>query len=132
MALRPLHQDESISIYYDYANEWLYVDWQDNQDLHSVQAGAMKMLELLKEERCRKVLNDNRRVQTIWADAAEWGGKVWFPLMAEGGCEYFAWIYSSNIYSRLSTDLTLQNTQAGIIILTFDNFDTASSWLRQM
>ncbi|TLM94212.1 hypothetical protein [Hymenobacter jeollabukensis] len=131
MALRLLHQDAVISISYDYTNDWLYVDWQAEQDAFSVQAGALKMLELLRQERARKVLNDNRRVQTIWADASEWGGKVWFPLMAEAGLEYFAWVYSPNVYSRLSTDLTLQHTSKPVV-MTFDSIDTASAWLRQM
>ncbi|GAB2963776.1 hypothetical protein GCM10027048_36170 [Hymenobacter coalescens] len=131
MAERLLYQDAVISIAYDYANDWLYTDWQADQNLFTVQAGALKMLELLRHERCRKVLNDNRRVQTIWSDASEWGGKVWFPLMAEAGLEYFAWVYSPNVYSRLSTDLTLQHTQKPVV-MTFDNLDTASDWLRQM
>ncbi|RAK68288.1 hypothetical protein [Hymenobacter edaphi] len=131
MALRLLHQDAVISIAYDYTNDWLYADWQAEQDSFSVQAGALKMLELLRQERARKVLNDNRRVQTIWADASEWGGRVWFPLMAEAGLEYFAWVYSPNVYSRLSTDLTLQHTRKPVV-MTFDSMDTASAWLRQM
>ncbi|AYA37559.1 hypothetical protein D3Y59_11170 [Hymenobacter oligotrophus] len=131
MALRTLYEDATISIYYDFGNDWLYVDWGPDQDLTSVQAGALQMLECLKQERCRKVLNDNRQVQTIWADAAEWGGKVWFPAMAAAGLEYFAWVYSPNVYSRLSTDLTLQHTTKPIV-MTFDNLDTASSWLRHM
>ncbi|GAA4393327.1 hypothetical protein [Hymenobacter koreensis] len=131
MALRLLHEDFALSISYDYLNEWLYADWQPDQDLASVQTGCEKMLELLVSERCRKVLNDNRRVQTIWSEAAEWGGTVWFPAMAAGGLEYFAWVYSPNIYSRLSTDLTLQHTTKPVVV-TFDNLETASSWLRQM
>ncbi|UYZ57875.1 hypothetical protein [Hymenobacter latericus] len=131
MALRSIFEDATISIYYDFGNDWLYADWGAQQDLASVQAGALQMLECLKQERCHKVLNDNRKVQTIWADAAEWGGKVWFPAMAEAGLEFFAWVYSPNIYSRLSTDLTLRHT-AKPIVMTFDNMDTAASWLRHM
>jgi hypothetical protein len=131
MALRLLHEDSSLSISYDYLNDWLYVDWQPMQDLHSVQQGCLKMLELLKSERCHKVLNDNRRVETIWAEAAEWGGKVWFPAMADGGCEYFAWIYSPNLYSRLSTDRTMEYTIRPVVV-AFDSIDTATVWLQQM
>jgi hypothetical protein len=131
MALRPLFQDSVISIAYDSENHWLYADWQAEQDTFTVQAGALKLLELLRQERCHKVLNDNRRVETIWSDASEWGGRVWFPLMAEAGLEYFAWVYSPNVYSRLSTDLTLQHTSQPVV-MTFDNLDTASAWLRQL
>lgn len=129
MALRFLHRDAVIQIAYDDANHWLYADWQADQDSFSVQAGALKMLDLLRQEKGYKVLNDNRRVQTTWADAAEWGGRVWFPLMAEAGLRYFAWVYSPNVYSRLSTDLTLQHTTMPVV-RAFDNLDGAQDWLR--
>jgi hypothetical protein len=133
MALRLLFESEDIIIYYDYSNEWLHVEWQKNQDMASVQAGAGKMLECMRQEQCHKVLNDNSLVETMWSDASEWGGKVWLPAMAEAGLQYFAWVYSPNLYSRLSTDLTLQHAPAvGPIVFTFDNIDTASAWLRQM
>lgn len=133
MALRVLFEDEHITIAYDYSNEWLYVDWQKDQDLQSVQAGAEKMLVYMKQEQCHKVLNDNRRVETMWSDAAEWGGKVWLPAMTAAGLQYFAWVYSPNLYSRLSTDLTIQHApEVGPLVFTFDNIDTASAWLRQM
>lgn len=129
MALRFLHQDATIHLAYDDANQWLYADWQAEQDSFSVQAGALKMLDLLRQERASKVLNDNRRVQTTWADAAEWGGRVWFPLMAEAGLQYFAWVYSPNVYSRLSTDLTLQHTTLPVVRV-FDSLANAQDWLR--
>ncbi|UYZ62696.1 hypothetical protein [Hymenobacter weizhouensis] len=131
MSQRLLHQLPHISIYYDYLNDWLYVDWTGDQDLESVQGGCLLMLECLRQERCRKVLNDNTRVTSMWSDAAEWGGRVWFPAMTEAGLEYFAWVYSPNIYSRLSTDLTLQHTTRPLIF-TFDDLATAQAWLRQM
>jgi len=131
MAQRVVSHTAYLTITYDYINEWLYADWAPDQDLASVQAGCLQLLECLREERCHKVLNDNTRVMTIWSDAAEWGGKVWFPAMADAGLEYFAWVYSPNVYSRLSTDLTLQHTTHPLI-LTFDSRETAVAWLKQM
>jgi hypothetical protein len=131
MALRFLHQDAVIQIAYDDANHWLYADWQAEQDSFSVQAGALKMLDLLRQEKARKVLNDNRRVHTTWADAAEWAGRVCFPLMAEAGLQFFAWVYSPNVYSRLSADLTLQHTTIPIV-RAFDNLGSAQDWLRPL
>jgi hypothetical protein len=133
MALRVLSENEYVTISYDYSNEWLYADWQKDQNLHSVQTGCERMLECLRQEQCHKVLNDNRRVESMWSDASEWVGKVWLPAMAEAGLQYFAWVYSPNLYSRLSTDLTLQHApEVGPIAFTFDNIDTASAWLQQM
>lgn len=131
MASRLLHQDSTIAIHYDYEHEWLYADWTGNQSLESVQAGCLQLLELLRTERCTKVLNDNTRVTSMWSDASEWVGATWFPLMAEAGLEYFAWVYSPNVYSRLSADLSLQHTTR-LIVLAFDSPELATSWLRLM
>ncbi|WP_126546855.1 hypothetical protein [Hymenobacter amundsenii] len=132
MAQHLLFQDSTISIAYDYVQEWLFVNWLGEQDGDTVRAGAMKMLEFVRQQRCTKVLNSNQEVTSMWQDAAEWGGREWFPLMQEAGCHYFAWIYSPNLYSRLSTDLTLQHNVAGIIVCTFDDVETASAWLKLM
>ncbi|WP_201979978.1 hypothetical protein [Hymenobacter rubidus] len=132
MSLQTLLEAPHIIIAYDHLNEWLYADWQGDQDLRSVQHGALEILRLLQLQRCSKVLNDNTRVTSMWSEAAEWGGKEWFPAMTAAGLRYFAWVYSPNIYSRLSTDLTLQFTAGNPVVATFDDLETAKAWLLQM
>jgi hypothetical protein len=131
MALRLLFETSFIQISYDYVHEWIYADWTGDQTLETVQAGALKMLDLMAAEHCHKVLNNNTAVTSMWSDAAVWGGTEWFPAMQAAGLRYFAWVYSPNVYSRLSTDLTLQYT-AQPVIATFDDLDTARAWLQQM
>ena len=132
MALQILLEEPNITIAYDHLNEWLYADWHGDQDLASVQHGALEMLRLMQQQRCHKVLNDNTRVTSMWSEAAEWGGTEWFPAMTAAGLQYFAWVYSPNLYSRLSTDLTLQVTTGSPVVATFDDMDTARAWLAQM
>ena len=132
MSLQLLLHEPHLNISYDHLNEWLYADWQGDQAMGSVQQGGADMLRLLKQQRCHKVLNDNRQVTSMWSEAAEWAGKDWFPAMMEAGLQYFAWVYSPNVYSRLSTDLTLQFTHGNAVIATFDDVDTARAWLAQM
>ena len=132
MSLQTLFEDSSIVIAYDHLNEWLYADWRGDQDLASVQSGAGEIMRLLIQQRCSKVLNDNTRVTSMWSEAAEWGGKEWFPAITAAGLRYFAWVYSPNVYSRLSTDLTLQFTTGNTVVSTFDEIETAKAWLTHM
>ena len=132
MSLQTLFEDATITIAYDHLNEWLYADWHGDQNLTSVQGGAGEVMRLLVQQRCSKVLNDNTRVTSMWSEAAEWGGREWFPAMTAAGLRYFAWVYSPNIYSRLSTDLTLQFTSGNAIVSTFDDIETAKAWLTHM
>ena len=132
MSLQLLLSEPHITISYDHLNEWLYADWRGNQNLVSAQQGGHDMLRLFAQQRCQKVLNDNRYVTSMWNEAVEWAAKGWFPAMMAAGLHYFAWVYSPNVYSRLSTDLTLQFTQGSAVIATFDDLETARGWLRQV
>lgn len=132
MALQTLLEEPHIAIAYDHLNEWLLADWRGDQDLASVQRGANEMLRLMVQQRCHKVLNDNTHVTSMWSDAAEWGGREWFPAMTAAGLRYFAWVYSPNVYSRLSTDLTLQFAAGNPTVSTFDDLKTAQAWLSRM
>ncbi|GAB3857674.1 hypothetical protein GCM10028822_31780 [Hymenobacter terrigena] len=132
MANRILYDVPTLTISYDYLNDWLYLDWHGNLDDDSVMAGALKLLELLPQERCAKVLNDNTRITGLWADAAKWGSDVFFPQLHAAGCRYFSWVYSPERYSQLSAELAVQRTSAGIIIMTFHNLENAAEWLRSM
>jgi len=132
MALQILLDEPHIIIAYDHLNEWLYADWRGDQNLTTVQHGALEMLRLMQQQRCQKVLNDNTNVTSMWSEAAEWGGKELFPAMTAAGLHYFAWVYSPNLYSRLSTDLTLQFTAGNPVVATFDELETAKAWLAQM
>ena len=133
MALQTLLEAPHIFIAYDHLNDWLFANWRGEQNLETVQHGALQMLRLLAQQRTRKVLNDNTLVTSMWSEASEWGGQIWFPQMVAAGLEYFAWVYSPNHYSRLSTDLTLEHTPAtGPVVATFNDLEMAKSWLRQM
>lgn len=132
MSLQLLLDHPHLTISYDHLNEWLYADWQGEQSLSTVRQGGHEVLRLLRQQHCHKVLNDNRHVTGMWSDAAEWAGKELFPALMEAGLHYFAWVYSPNVYSRLSTDLTLQFTHGQAVIATFDDIDTARAWLAQM
>ena len=132
MTLQTLLEDPHVTISYDHSNNWLYVNWHGDQDFVSVQQGGSDILRLLRQQRCHKVINDNTLVTSMWSDAAEWAGKEWFPAMTAAGLQYFAWVYSPNLYSRLSTDLTLQFAVGNPIVATFDDIETAQAWLKQM
>ena len=110
MAQRILYDVPTLTISYDYTDDWLYLNWHGNLDDATVVSGALKLLELLKQERCTKVLNDNTHISGLWDDAAMWGSDVFFPQLYEAGCRHFAWVFSSERFSQLSAELAVQRT----------------------
>ncbi len=123
--------ERHLTIEYDFVNEWIYANWKGDQNLLTVQDGCEKILQYLTEQRCEKVLNDNRQVTSTWADAAKWVGEDWMPRMATAGLKYFAWVYSPNHFSKLSTDLAL-SVNKKVIAISFNEIETAKSWLMKM
>jgi hypothetical protein len=132
MSQRTLYDVPTLTISYDYIDDWLYLHWHGTLDDATVMSGALKVLELIKQERCTKVLNDNTEISGLWADAAKWGGDVFFPLLYEAGCRYFSWVHSPERYSQLSAELAVQHTTAGITFMTFRDVANAAEWLRRM
>ncbi|MBW7466354.1 hypothetical protein ABID22_000776 [Pontibacter aydingkolensis] len=122
--LKKLH----ITIGYDI----LMVDWTGDQTKESVMDGCERMLFYLNTYKVSKVLNDNTHVTSIWDDASKWVAVDWFPRMHLAGCRLFAWVYSPNLYSKLSTDKSLSYGIKGVIATTFDSKETAMAWLIAM
>jgi len=121
----------NIQIYYDEEDQWLYVNWLGFQTVESVMIGCEKMLKLMKENDCGKILNDNTYVEGMWSGAARWGAYNWFPRMRENGLEWFAWIYAHSTLSKLSTDKTLSLMEPDYI-RTFYDLEEAKTWLRMV
>ncbi|PKV75631.1 hypothetical protein [Pontibacter ramchanderi] len=125
-----LHRQSNILIEFNHAEGWIYVNWRGYQNYDTVVKGCEKILELLLETNCTKVLNDNTNVEGIWSGASKWVGQDWFPRMQAAGLECFAWVYSPSAFSRLSAEKSLQHTEDMSFIKTFNDIEAASDWLR--
>jgi PAS domain S-box-containing protein len=134
-AIRPVvkyqdfYKDESITISYNSDYQRLDVDWTGYQNFESVYAGGMLMLEMLKKNRCHKVLNDNRHVLGTWSDAADWAREEWFPMMEQGGLEYFAWIYANSAFSQLAAQKAVDVNMGKVVAQFFTDISLAEEWL---
>ena len=124
--------ESTLTIEYDLLNDWIYADWKGDQNLETVKDGCEKILGFLKEMHCQKILNDNTHVTSIWSEAAEWVAHDWFPRATAAGLKYLAWVYSPNVYSKLSADKTLRSMTDGPFTITFTELETAKAWLEKM
>ncbi|HEX8608817.1 MAG TPA: GAF domain-containing sensor histidine kinase, partial [Pedobacter sp.] len=123
------YRDSTIAIRHDLSSGCINADWTGYQDLESVKAGCLKMLEILKKNKCRKVLNDNSNVLGTWSVAAEWVGQEWFPMMEQAGLQRFAWILSSSTFSNMSAKKSLNLQEGGVITQLFTSHQEAKHWI---
>ena len=84
------YEDTSIRISYNAYKKRLDVDWKGFQNLETVQAGCIRMLEMLQQHKVTRIVNDNTHVQGSWSEAVDWTGNTWFPMMEKAGLKYFA------------------------------------------
>jgi len=123
------YQDEKVNIVYNELKHRLEADWIGYQSLESVQNGCLRMLDMMKEKQCFKVINDNTHVSGTWSDASDWAGKTWLPLMEKAGLKYFAWIFSPSAFAQLSARKTVDVMEGSIDIQFFNNVEEAQEWI---
>ncbi len=126
-----LYSSKSLDIEFDSQEHFLYANWKGFQNVDSIKDGGEKLLRLLVAKKVSNILNDNRLVTGPWQGAAEWVAKDWFPRMFAVGMKRFAWVQSQNVFSQLSADKTLSETdisQKSEGIRIFNNLEQAQQW----
>lgn len=123
------YKNEKVTIVYNASKHRLEVDWTGYQNMESVKHGCMQMLEMLKVNKCVKVINDNTNVSGTWSEASEWAGKEWLHLMEEAGLRYFAWIFSPSAFAQLSARKAVDMMEATVVAQFFHNAQEAEDWI---
>ncbi|RYU80102.1 hypothetical protein [Hymenobacter persicinus] len=129
MNLIPLIDTAGISIAFDQDNGWLYSDWKGVHDQDSSRQGCLLMLEALRRQPCRKILNDNSNIIHTSFQITE-GGIAWLREMRAAGLECLAWVYPRHFESRQATEglLPLLGPPA---VVGFEDLATAYMWLKK-
>jgi signal transduction histidine kinase len=126
------YKDSTITIRYEKTSACLVVDWTGFQDLASVKAGCLKMLEMLGKNQCQKVMNDNSHVLGTWSEAAEWVGREWFTLMEKAGLKHFAWVLSPSTFSQMSAQKSIDVKEGAVITQFFTAYSEAENWINKL
>ncbi|MGV3503015.1 MAG: hypothetical protein ACO1O1_04870 [Adhaeribacter sp.] len=132
MHAQVLYRDSHITIQYDVLDDYLSAIWTGEQTREGIMEGCELILKHLEQQHSHKVLNDNTQVKGMWADTADWVASDWLPRMAQAGCQFFAHVYSPDIYSRLSADKAFETPVKDLIVTTFQEKGPAQSWLKAM
>jgi hypothetical protein len=110
-------------------NAFIYAQWVGVQSVETVKEGGFKLLEMIKEEPCAKLLNSNEHVVGSWDMALEWAENEWAPQMRAAGLQYLAQVVPSSIYATLTIEALIQRIDDTFEIRTFQNEADAEAWL---
>lgn len=123
------YQDEHITITYNESQERLDTDWTGFQNLESVKHGCMIILKMIIKNSCYKIVNDNTHVQGTWSEASEWVGEIFFNLLEDAGIKYFAWVFSTSVFSQLSAKKSVDIAVGNITTQFFTEIALAEEWI---
>ncbi len=90
-------------------------------------------LEVLKSNNAIKWLSDGRKGGILSKDDAEWGLKIWAPLIIKAGWKYWALILPELVMGQLNMKFFMdQYTSKGITVKLFSDPNEGFKWLEEM
>jgi len=113
-------------------NAFINAQWQGVQSVETVKQGGYKLIEMIKESGCTKLLNSNKNVIGSWDMALEWAENEWTPQIKAAGLRYLAQVIPSSIYASMTIESLIQSIDNEFEIRTFDNDESAEAWLRSV
>ena len=133
MSLTLLSTSETLELYLDKENTWLYLDWKGTLDLHNVQADCQKILAAIDQSGVKKALNDNSRITKISWELVKWVVDEYLLTAGQAGIDYVAWVHSQALDCRSDIDQLLpvaDNLPPQVAL--FDDVAAAYAWLQNI
>jgi len=123
------YKDDYVEISYNAANRRIDAIWTGYQRVETVQRGGLKILNIIRMNHVRKLLNDNTGVLGNWSEAAEWVAKDLMVSLEQAGLKQMAWVQSKSAFSRLSAQKTVEMSTVDIELAFFNDVTAAALWL---
>ncbi|TGE18973.1 STAS/SEC14 domain-containing protein [Hymenobacter elongatus] len=120
-----------LTIEYDAEKQVVYNNWVGYQTHAGIVAGANACLEILQENSCALLLNDNSLVVGPWDHAVEWIATDWTPRAIAAGLTHFAHVVSSESLAAMSAQAMHTSIGSYFHMHTFGDVAHAQEWLRQ-
>lgn len=127
-----LFEASYVSIYYNNVEKWLYVHWQGERTVETLMNGAEQMIRLAKETKAHKLINDSTDFTNQLPNIIDWVADNVAPRLEAAGVQFLAWIYNDQNPTKIAADEILKREQSEIIIMVFDNLQTAQTWMRSI
>ncbi|GAA4424670.1 hypothetical protein GCM10023188_04780 [Pontibacter saemangeumensis] len=110
-------------------NSYLYAQWYGVQSVETVKEGGYKMLEMIQEKPCAKLLNSNRNVIGSWDMALDWAENEWAPQMRAAGLRYLAQVVPASIFAMITIENLVRQIGGEFEIRMFESDTDAEAWL---
>lgn len=116
---------------FDEVNNIIVLEFSGRPNLDEFKEVAMSALELLKQHKAGKILNDTSQLEIVSIENQDWTQEVWFPEAGKLGLKHFAFLMPSDIFGQVSAQQANEKAESegAIRIKYFDSKDEAVEWL---
>ncbi|AMJ65848.1 hypothetical protein [Hymenobacter sp. PAMC 26628] len=129
MELQLLHETPNLAVFFDPANQWLFVDWRGDLTLALVQDNCVAVAQYLMDARYARILNSNVGVTSMAPNVPAWLAREFLPYLRLVDVQQVAWVHSPNLRVKCYTDTVLHGSDAPSVHV-FDDLESAVTWLR--
>ena len=130
MQLHPLFTLSQVTVSFDAANDWLYVEWAGELTLPVVKRACVELAHCLLERPYPRVLNCNAQVTDVSLEVGAWLACHFMPHLRLAGIRQLAWI-SSPTLPGLNMMHTVLNWLPKLEVVTFTDLEAAVYWLQR-
>lgn len=113
-------------------NAFIYAQWLGVQSIETVKGGGFKLLEMMLEQSCSKLLNSNKNVIGSWDMALEWAENEWAPQMQAAGLKYLAQVVPTSTFANMTIESLIHRIEEDFEIRTFEEEGQAQAWLNSL
>jgi hypothetical protein len=130
MNLQHLCSALCAEVYFDKANNWIFVDWVGELTLETVQHTCLGIARCFLDHFYPRVLNSNAQVTSVTWEVSQWLASDFLPALSLTGVEQMAWVVPPSLRAR-NRILDTVNLFPHIAISLFDDVEAAVAWLQQ-
>jgi hypothetical protein len=130
MNLQHLCSAMCAEVYFDKANNWIFVDWVGELSLETVQHTCLGIARCFLDHFYPRVLNSNAQVMSVSWEVSQWLASDFLPALSLTGVEQMAWVVPPMLRAR-NRILDTVNLFPHIAISLFDDVEAAVAWLQQ-
>lgn len=130
MNLQHLCSAMRAEIYFDKTNNWVFVDWNGDLTLETVQHTCLGVARCFLDHYYPRVLNSNAQVTSVTGEVAQWLASDFLPAMSLTGIEQMAWVVPPTLRARNKV-LDTVNLFPHVAISLFQDIEAAVAWLQQ-
>jgi hypothetical protein len=128
MNLHLLRTAPGISVYYDTCNDWLFIEWEGELTLRTVQLASLALAQCVLERPYARVLNSNLLATSISWDMAPWLACEVLPYLRLAGVDHLAWVRPPALRGQYMVN-AIMSRLPGLAVALFDDMDQAVTWL---